>query len=721
MPTFAQRLRNAFTALTGGEQIIAAATRPGDAHAGLRYRQVEAHELVLRYRKWVKVAVSRNASAVAMCRLMVMRKKPDRSLMGVRPISKVESKRLKDWAGLHAAKSGFSTTDELEEVTDDRHPLVQLIKGINPQSNTFEYIFNTAAALDLTGNSYTTMVKSRAGWSLPTELWHLPPQWTRPVPNEDGIATAYVYGRPGQEITLAPNTIIHFKNPDPFGNPWTGFGDLASCVDEADLSYKLTEFANRTLDNGAFPGGVVRMKPGATTDSINRTREEFEGKYASPRNAGRWMVVSNLEGIDWAPPLDKNPVLVSSDEWARSVIAACFDMPVGMLNMEEKSLANGKVVAPHWQLMAIKPRCQRIEDRLNEQLLPAFREVLNDPTLFVCFENPVAEEQDRLVVEVSTLKQAGIITVNEARNRMGLEPMEGGDTLQQPMDPFGAAFGSDSTPQPNTEATSSEATSDVDVKHVHGHASQMKAIWNTKPIETKERMDVEEDMRDIERALSNIFRTMIPVYADAVTGMGIHLPSNARMGFVSAIHEMLREPVANVVSRGYMLGSTEIGEPAMFQPSKAIDFLDSYRLQLADASVQAMEWRIRGILQTGLREGATTTQIATAIRTTLPDMSVNAAAVIARTETARAYNAGKELAWSESKTVVGKEWLLSGNPCKICRAVHETNRFAKIGEPFVKKGTVLAGTVLDYADINGGDAHPNCSCGIGAIRKDLDQ
>ena len=81
----------------------------------------------------------------------------------------------------------------------------------------------------------------------------------------------------------------------------------------------------------------------------------------------------------------------------------------------------------------------------------------------------------------------------------------------------------------------------------------------------------------------------------------------------------------------------------------------------------------------------------------------------------RAYAHGKDNAAAASGVVTKREWLLSGNPCKVCRAVHEDHKFAKVGEPFVKKGTVVAGKVMDYSDVWGSDAHPNCSCGVGLV------
>lgn len=671
-------------------------------------------ELISRHSKWVKVAVTRNANAVGALRIMVMRKKRGESLFKTRLVGKYEAKRLSETAG-NIARKNLSANNDYEEVTDDKHPLVRLLETVNPNSNWFELCHSTVVGLDLTGNAYWALVKR--GGNVPVELWNLPPQYVKPVPNQDGTLDGYLYGRVGQEIRLAPQDVIQFKKPNPFGDPWSGLADLLGCVNEADLSTKLTMFATSMLDNGATPGGVIKL-PGASPDQLTQVREEFEGKYANPTNAGRWVALGNKDAdvVPFGGDTQKNPVLMEAENHSRAVIAACFDMPVGMLNMEEKSLANGKVVAPHWQLMAIKPRAQIIEDKLNEALVPMFRDVLGDDSLCIVIENPVVEEQQLLIAEL----QAGLagqpwLTKNEARAKAGLDPVEGGDDFPDPMAMLGGgAFGEGKPDKPKDEkpeAQDSGATGDKAIK------SQMQALMETPVTVTKDKTNqVTATQEELEKVLSEAYRAMIPAYADAVTTLGIHLAPQARSGFVNMVDMLTRDALLAAMAQGYTQG-VEAGKPIDMANLRASDFLNSYRMQFADTAVQAFEWRIRSQLQTGLRESVTVPEMANRIREVMPVMSMNAAAVIARTETARALNAGKELAWSESETVIGKEWLLSGNPCKICRAVWQNSRFAKLGEPFVRKGSVVAGTVLDYADINGGDAHPNCSCGIGVVRK----
>ena len=79
--------------------------------------------------------------------------------------------------------------------------------------------------------------------------------------------------------------------------------------------------------------------------------------------------------------------------------------------------------------------------------------------------------------------------------------------------------------------------------------------------------------------------------------------------------------------------------------------------------------------------------------------SATRAAVIARTETARAYALGSLAAWQVSGEVAASEWLTAGDEleCPICAPLN--GQQANLGRPF-------AGG-LYYPP-----AHPNCRCAL---------
>jgi hypothetical protein len=127
----------------------------------------------------------------------------------------------------------------------------------------------------------------------------------------------------------------------------------------------------------------------------------------------------------------------------------------------------------------------------------------------------------------------------------------------------------------------------------------------------------------------------------------------------------------------------------------------------------------------GLEAGLSPKQISSNLMTEGPNLSQTRANAIARTESARGYVEGQQLAWQESGVVKGRKWLLAPGACEFCRAVSKkfNNKVTPLDQPFFKQGETLTGTqggkmTLDYSAVNGPPLHPNDRCDVQAVLND---
>jgi hypothetical protein len=99
-------------------------------------------------------------------------------------------------------------------------------------------------------------------------------------------------------------------------------------------------------------------------------------------------------------------------------------------------------------------------------------------------------------------------------------------------------------------------------------------------------------------------------------------------------------------------------------------------------------------------------------------LSSDRAMMIARTESARAYTDGQNIAWDESGVVKGKKWLVSPNACEFCLAAQSEfgQNYIPLDQPFYEQGAVLnvGGKTmkLDFDNTTGPPLHPNCRCTV---------
>jgi len=414
---------------TGRDKYVYPTTRPAERTMVSRGVRREESALASLFLKWVKPAASRNAQQVASLPLRVYRQAPvgAQALWRVKTLDPTKRGRVLKQAGVLATKR-IGASDDIEEITDERHPVCALFNAVNDRDNAFDFLETTELYLGLFGDAFWYIVLGAMGW--PVEMFQMHPAWTRVVPEEDGSLAGFTYGRdPTRVQAFLPEEVIQHRRPNPTGDPWRGFGDLQACAREAELSAGFTSHALAMLANQVQPGLIIQASR-LTSTNAEQLRSEIRQRNSGIGHAGDSLVITG-EDIDvkpWTVGKDEASFL-QSDTQMREVIANCFDMPVSMLTLDNAALATAAAGPKQWRMMAIVPRAQRIEDKINERLMPMFREPLNDPTLFVAFDPPVDEDDASLSTRILSEVAGNVRTINEARSELGLEALPDGDVL----------------------------------------------------------------------------------------------------------------------------------------------------------------------------------------------------------------------------------------------------------------------------------------------------
>jgi hypothetical protein len=110
-------------------------------------------------------------------------------------------------------------------------------------------------------------------------------------------------------------------------------------------------------------------------------------------------------------------------------VANAFHVPLSYLT-SHTNLANLQAARTQHMSLAIHPRLQRRDEKLNEQLLPLF-----DPSrrLFLASEDPVPVDREAdLHLQIADLKY-GVVSINEVRGERGLLPVPWGDVPWLPL------------------------------------------------------------------------------------------------------------------------------------------------------------------------------------------------------------------------------------------------------------------------------------------------
>ena len=327
-----------------------------------------------------------------------------------------------------------------KDIQLDEHPVKFLLNRPSPQCGGIEFFQSVYSHLLLAGNSY--IVKTMVG-NQPREMHTLRPDRMRVIPSKTMIPDAYEYVISGKVVNrweADPETgnseVKHFKTWHP-QDDYYGLSPLSAGAVDVDQHNMSAKHNYNLLANGARPSGAVIFKPkdesGMTLQLTESQRQQLlsdlDLRFSGTNNAGRTML---LEGdFDWKEmglsPKDMD-FLQMKNMTARD-IALVFGVPSQLVGVPDSQTYNN-VSEARLALYedTIIPLLKRVENDLNEWLAPNYSENINIKYDIDAIP-AMAERRKKTYDNVAVAVREGIISRNEARERLGYEPISGGDEV----------------------------------------------------------------------------------------------------------------------------------------------------------------------------------------------------------------------------------------------------------------------------------------------------
>lgn len=319
------------------------------------------------------------------------------------------------------------------------HPLLDLLDKPNEETTKSDLIYIVQSHKKLSGDCFILKIRNN---SQVVALRTLPPDKITlnlqpPTETDPTIIESYEYKDviDGNNIkfTYQPEDIIHLKKPNPL-NPFRGLGAVEALADTIDLDNLTTETTKKFFQNGAITNFVLSTESKITEDQLKRLRAEMKSSYGGAANAYRAMILGGgLKPVDISYS-NKELEFLGQLEWYRDKIMVGFGntkASLGMVDDVNRASFEGSHIG--WLQNTVKPDMEAIVNTINEFLVPEFGQ-----NLVVGFKDPVPEDRADDIEEVKNLYPIGVITLDEARELVDLDPAaEGGDQFRQPIaNPF---------------------------------------------------------------------------------------------------------------------------------------------------------------------------------------------------------------------------------------------------------------------------------------------
>ena len=206
-----------------------------------------------------------------------------------------------------------------------------------------------------------------------------------------------------------------------------GLSRLQSVQEDVNLKLTGLQHNRAMLANGATLSGIAHIKGNLTPDQAADARQEIQGRMTGAHNAGKVMVTTGGDGIDFKQMMQSNKDM----DWANLIklvddsIIARYSVPTTLFNNSAQTYDNYKEA---WRALyenAVLPTFEIIyggmartfSERYGEKIEIGHDKLTN---------NVLA---DAAVERASKLLGDRMITVNEAREIVGYEPLAGGDNI----------------------------------------------------------------------------------------------------------------------------------------------------------------------------------------------------------------------------------------------------------------------------------------------------
>ena len=351
------------------------------------------------------------------------------------------------------------STGELGYEPIEKGRLVDLFTMPNREFTIQEMLMNMSTALDGTGNAYVSYDKAA------TELWYVDPRKAKVIANTDKGVTGYEFNQYGRTIRLDRDAVCHVRLPNPF-QQWYGL----SPIEAAQMSILTLRYDRQTLKNfyknGAIPSSVLESdQPYPGGDEMKKYRKEWNHIHSGGGNMQRTAFLwGGMKFKNVMYPI-KDLVMDVMRKMNREEIAACFGVPPIMLGIvEDANRANSDDQMRSYYKAVIIPRQKLIASALTNQIIkPHFGDKYR-----VRFDNSQQDflNEDENVKADTTVKiyRGGLVTLNEAREKLGFEPVDGdeGDQFYSTPSPFGdmGGFGEDNQDDENQDDENSDGGKD---------------------------------------------------------------------------------------------------------------------------------------------------------------------------------------------------------------------------------------------------------------------
>ncbi|WP_082883500.1 phage portal protein [Caballeronia calidae] len=309
-----------------------------------------------------------------------------------------------------------------------------VLRKPNRYQNHIQFIENWIMSKLTRGNAY--VLKERDNRGIVIALYVLDPNRVRPLVTEDGAVYYQLDldtlaginpGDYGQQVVVPASEIIHDRMNCLF-HPLCGTSPLFACALAARQGLAILNNSAAFFENGAEPGGIL-VAPGAISDeTAKRLKDRWETNYGGA-NRGRIAVLGDNLKYEPLTMTAVDAQLIEQLKMTSEIVCSVFHVPGYMVGVGTAPTYNNiEALSQNYYSQCLQSLIESFELCMDEGLaLPdVYRTELD-------LDGLLRMDTATMVKTLTDGVGGGIVAPNEARKRLNMRPVKGGQTpyLQQ--------------------------------------------------------------------------------------------------------------------------------------------------------------------------------------------------------------------------------------------------------------------------------------------------
>lgn len=313
---------------------------------------------------------------------------------------------------------------------NEKHEFLKLLTKPNPAQSGPSLIEELVSDYLITGNAYLAKYPDK---SKPVELWPQKPKHISVKAGDKGLPLEYIYQNGNGKKVFPVNQLngyselFHFKSYNP-EDRFVGMSPLQPAGLSGDIHNSGLRWNNSLLEKGARPSGLINFEGTPSAEAVERLRDFFKKKVQGKNNAGEIPMLT--DGATWQS-MDHSPRdmdYLNTMKEVTKYIASALGVPLPLVDNDSSSFNNMEQAKERLWTDAVIPLLDALLDSMSCWLQQWYGE---DFKLVANLDSIPAIENIRFkkFERMSLMVEKGILTVNEAREQLGMKPIQGGDDL----------------------------------------------------------------------------------------------------------------------------------------------------------------------------------------------------------------------------------------------------------------------------------------------------